>query len=347
MKKNNKRIASKQSGFTLIELLVVIGIVAILSVIVLASLNSARAKARDAARISNIKQVQKALDLYYSDNGAYPVSSVSSVPNVWAGNGADYGSLPNTGSGGYIPGLAPTYIKELPIDPNQTAANGYIYKSDGKDYFFMAHGTAETTVPTAFLRSSDPTSKDIAVYTPGLASATFSGVGGNGVAVLAVGDTYGGGKVAYILQAGDPGYSSTVQHGLISATADQSTGIIWSLPAYQSIVVPSNGAIATALGTGLANTNAIISQNGAGTTYAAGLARAYNGGGYSDWYLPSKDELNKLYLNKVAIGGFTTGLYWSSSEYSDAGAWFQFFSNGGQYGYGKENALYVRAVRAF
>ena len=62
----------KQQGFTLIELLVVIAIIGILSSVVLASLNSARAKARDAKRISNMKQMQIALELYFDENGSYP-----------------------------------------------------------------------------------------------------------------------------------------------------------------------------------------------------------------------------------------------------------------------------------
>ncbi len=160
-----------KNGFTLIELLIVIAIVGVLSTIVLASLNTARAKARDSARISNIKEVQKALAIYHSNNGSYPVSANS----TWAGNGATYGSLPASGVDGYIPNLAPTYIRELPVDPNQTADNGYIYKSNGSDYFFMAHGTAESNVPAIFQRPSSPLSKDIAIYTPGYASESISG----------------------------------------------------------------------------------------------------------------------------------------------------------------------------
>ncbi|MCX6731493.1 MAG: prepilin-type N-terminal cleavage/methylation domain-containing protein [Candidatus Parcubacteria bacterium] len=65
----------KKSGFTLIELLVVIAIIGILSSVVLASLNSARMKARDARRIADLKQIQLALELFYDSNGYYPQSN--------------------------------------------------------------------------------------------------------------------------------------------------------------------------------------------------------------------------------------------------------------------------------
>jgi len=162
-------------------------------------------------------------------------------------------------------------------------------------------------------------------------------------AVVAVGDSYGGGIVAYILQSGDPGYISGQTHGLIAATADQSTGIQW----YNGDYI-TTGATATEIGTGLANTNTIILVQGAiATSYAAGLARAYNGGGYSDWYLPSKDELNKLYLNKVTIGGFADYCYWSSSETNATTAWAQYFGDGYQHYDDKYYYDRVRAVRAF
>ena len=64
-------------GFTLIELLVVIAIIGILSAVVLASLNDARLKARDAKRISDIKQLQLALELYYDANGSYPAATTA------------------------------------------------------------------------------------------------------------------------------------------------------------------------------------------------------------------------------------------------------------------------------
>jgi prepilin-type N-terminal cleavage/methylation domain-containing protein len=70
-----------KKGFTLIELLVVIAIISVLSSIVLAQLNEARAKARDATRISNLKNLQIALELYRSDNGGHPVPSVNDWDN--------------------------------------------------------------------------------------------------------------------------------------------------------------------------------------------------------------------------------------------------------------------------
>jgi hypothetical protein len=160
---------------------------------------------------------------------------------------------------------------------------------------------------------------------------------------LSIGNYYQGGKIAYILVSGDPGYDAAVQHGLIAAISDQSAGIRWDNGSNTT-----TGATGTEIGTGLSNTNAIIASQGAtARSYAAGLARAYNGAGYTDWYLPSKDELKKLHLNRAAIGGFVSNSYWSSTEYNLGTAWRQVFTSGLQGFDVKYVAYYVRAIRAF
>ena len=76
-------------------------------------------------------------------------------------------------------------------------------------------------------------------------------------------------------------------------------------------------------------------------------------GGYDDWFLPSKEELNKLYISRYAVGGYAAAEYWSSSDNYDAtldsatAAWSQSFDTGVQRHMGKYNTFRVRAIRAF
>lgn len=85
---------------------------------------------------------------------------------------------------------------------------------------------------------------------------------------------------------------------------------------------------------------------------AIAVCDLYEGGGYTDWYLPLKDELNEMYLNLHvnSIGGFSNDLYWSSTEVigDNDRAWHQRFDNGNQGPYWKyTSTLYARAVRVF
>lgn len=115
-----------KKGFTLIELLVVIAIIGVLSSLVLASLNSARLKGRDTRRISDIDQIQKALELYYHDHNDYPHRS--SAASWSSGSG-----LPNTNWNNLGIDLAP-YI-QLPLPPNNGSTDIYYYDANSGDLY--------------------------------------------------------------------------------------------------------------------------------------------------------------------------------------------------------------------
>jgi hypothetical protein len=158
---------------------------------------------------------------------------------------------------------------------------------------------------------------------------------------IGVGDSYQGGKVAYIFELGDPGYISGEIHGIIAAPTDQSSGIKWYNGTYKAI-----GSTSKAIGSGNTNTNLIVSSQGIGS-YAAKICSDLVLGGYSDWYLPSQEELLKLYINRSIIGGFSTSDYWSSSEDTYKNAWDYGFYYYMGYSKDKQNIGAVRAIRTF
>jgi hypothetical protein len=168
-----------------------------------------------------------------------------------------------------------------------------------------------------------------------------------------IGETHQGGIVFYL--DGNGG-------GLIAAPTDQSTGAEWGCWSTNL-----SGADGTAIGTGAQNTIDIVNANCSpytpGNSIAANICANLTLGGYSDWFLPSKDELNLMWINLADsdgngfiagptdpnnIGGFTQNFYWSSTEYYVGSAWLQYFgSSGTQTNGGKKYTDDVRAVRAF
>jgi len=159
---------------------------------------------------------------------------------------------------------------------------------------------------------------------------------------LAIGDSYQGGIIFWL--------DTTGQHGLIAATANQNTGIHWYNGTYRYTGTNGNGLYA-----GKMNTAMIIATQMADNqtgNFAAKVCADYSvtvgGVTYGDWYLPSKYELNLLYLQKTVVGGFANKAYWSSNEYDNNNAWKQNFTNGEQSTNNKNfTSNYVRAIRAF
>lgn len=148
-----------------------------------------------------------------------------------------------------------------------------------------------------------------------------------------IGEYYGGGIIFWT--------DATGQHGLVADTVDLGL-TVWSNGT--NVIT---GAIATAIGTGKANTRKIIEVQGMSGNYAALLCSKLRRNGYSDWFLPSRMELDALYEQKTVVGVFENYPYWSSSENNIGSAGAQDFFFGHQFRYHKKLMVYVRAIRSF
>ncbi len=208
-----------------------------------------------------------------------------------------------------------------------TAKSGFTLSGVSTDYFSVTGATSVNNSANS-----------------GVITAVFPAT-----ATVAIGDSACGGIVTYILESGDTGYVTGEQRGLVAAAADQSSGIIWAISAYQSTSVPAGTD--TAQGTGSDNTTNIIDQNGAGTTYAAGIALACTDGSYDDWFLPSWDELTTFFdydaVSPLSSLNLSGSPYWSSSEFSATAAKALNPGNGNAHNDGKTTTWLVRSVRYF
>lgn len=131
-------------GFTLIELLVVIAIIGLLATIVAVSVNSARAKARDAKRKADLNNLVLAAQMRYDSTNDYPASA---------------GWFTNPGHGGLDAALTPTYMPRVPDDPLNSGSNIYMYwRKDFRGYSCLTSGTTEQLA--FYTRLENPSAND-------------------------------------------------------------------------------------------------------------------------------------------------------------------------------------------
>jgi hypothetical protein len=241
------------------------------------------------------------------------------------------------------------------------ATYSVFYKDTDGDSYGDINSIIATSgaAPNGYVTNNTDCNDGDATINPGQGKIYGDGIDNNCDGAIdepyAIGDFTASGVVFYIASPPvDLDGDGDLDNGLVAAIANQSATIQW----YNGQYIET-GATGIAIGTGASNTNAIIAAQGATeTAYAAGLARAYRGGGFNDWFLPSKDELNEMYTNKAKIDQTATAngganisydyYYWSSTENDSLSAWRQYFNAGFQgVNTDKDKRNIVRAVRAF
>ena len=254
--------------------------------------------------------------------------------------GANYGWLQTDWSGGASttavarhPGDIDTWTKyqskdtllSTSTDGQLTLSSQTASTTDTADADFNAGTASNTYVENGTVKLKKPNGVACTAGT----ECTGGYCCGTCVSSLAVGDTCLGGKIFYVSGG----------HGLVAMTSDTSASAQW-------------GCYGTAITGADSNTNGAqntidIVAGCAEASRAARLCSDLSSGGYSDWYLPAKDQLHTLYGQRAAVGGFTTGNYWSSTEDNSNSAWLEPFLFGFQLSINKFSGNYVRCIRSF
>lgn len=242
------------------------------------------------------------------------------------------GNITNAGGGVTASGVC------WSTSPNPTLANSFTNEGSSLGGNFVSNLTSISPSTTYYVRA--------------YATNALGTVYGNEITVTTtthfVGENFGGGIIFYIFSPGETGYVSGQEHGLIAAPSDNTTtllrwnnGVTIRLPATQ-----------TGLGTGDSNTNVIVANQGTTSAYAARNSSNLTLGGFTDWYLPSRDELDLMYVKRVMIGGFATGNpgpYWSSTwnGIDNTLAYAKYFYDGVGNNVATANTYRIRSVRKF
>jgi hypothetical protein len=226
--------------------------------------------------------------------------------------------------------------------PTADGSTGQVLTTDGSGVLTWNTSTS-TDDQTIDVLNLNGTTLEISLEGDGQATQTLDLYNINSSCGLKIGDTHAGGIIFYLDASGC--------HGLVAAASDQSSGIVWWNGSYEDTYAYGNG-----IGAGEGNGHGIRRwQGNCVSCYASELCQDLSLGGYTDWYLPSKYELNLMYMNIGQgnslglgnVGGFAADWYWSSTEGGSDDAWAQYFGVGNQFSGGKESNIYVRAVRAF
>jgi len=258
-------------------------------------------------------------DTVTADVTLYAKWTINTYTVIYNGNGNTGGTVPVDSSSPYEYGATVTVLDNTgTLVRTDYTFDGWNTQADG-------NGTGRAVGSTFILGASNVT-----LYAKWTSLTTYS--------LRDIGPA--GGLIFYI----NPNYLTDGWQYLEAAPSDQIEDTQWGC--YGTLITGADG---TAVGTGEQNT--IDIENGCATAgTAADICANLNLGGYSDWFLPSKDELNLMYTNLKLelVGDFYSTIYWSSSEASANSAWYQHFMDGKPFSYEKKYGYgNVRAARAF
>jgi hypothetical protein len=258
--------------------------------------------------------------------GCKPLVTTSAITNITYSNAGSGGNISSDGG-------------------NIVTARGIVWDTSHSPTISLTTKTSDSSGTGTFTSSISGLNYNTTYYVRAYATNKWGTAYGDEVSFTtpapSIGDNFQGGRVAYILQPSDPSYITGQIHGLIAAPGDQSISATWGC------WLTTVGASGTAIGTGNQNTITIVTVCTT-TGIAAEICNDLVLNGYSDWYLPSKDELFQLFTNQTAIGGFAAQKYWCSSEYDLMNGWKLNFGNGAwSSNSSKSNGYYVRAIRSF
>jgi hypothetical protein len=261
---------------------------------------------------------------YGEEVGFTTLQATLHVPVVTTGAVINIAQLTASCRGTVVsPGSSPVTARGICWNtaPNPTLSNGYSSDSGGTGEFF---------------RNLTGLNAETLYYVRAYASNSAGDAYGNQVTFtttsFVIGQHWGGGIIFYI--------DSTRTHGLISSPGYPGTTEKWGC---WPVSMPG---ISTAIGSGRANTESIVRNCNVGYT-AAKACDDFSLDNYTDWFLPSRDELNQMYIQRDAIGGFSARYYWSSSQYDKYTGYMQDFGTGSQVTQSKEFQYNLRPIRAF
>jgi len=217
-----------------------------------------------------------------------------------------------------------------------TDNSGNHISSQGLCWSIRPNPTTTNNRTDSFDKIMEGLSPNTLYYVRAYATNSSGTVYGNQVSFnsgFLIGSTYGGGIVFY---------NDGNCHGMVCAPEDQSASAEWGC--YGTLF----GVTSTDINTGASNTAAILDKCPK-ESVASQICKNLVLNTFSDWYLPSKDELNLMYVNlhRENIGNFNSYYYWSSSEYNSSYVWIQYFLDGRQCSDYKNYTYYVRALRSF